>query len=95
VEVLVVDDGSTDGTLDVAHTWSKKCAEVEYLSLSRNFGKEAAMYAGLKAAAGDLVLIMDADGQHPAEVIPLLIEEQTSTGADQVVARRDRTGDRD
>jgi glycosyltransferase involved in cell wall biosynthesis len=93
VEILIVDDGSTDGTLEVARTWSRDCPEVQYLSLSRNFGKEAAMFAGLKAAAGDLVLIMDADGQHPAEVIPLLIDDQASTGADQVVARRDRTGD--
>ena len=93
VEIVIVDDGSTDSTLEVARDWSGKCAEVQYLSLSRNFGKEAAMYAGLKAASGDLVLIMDADGQHPPEVLPLLVREQEATGADQVVARRDRTGD--
>lgn len=91
-EVVLVDDGSADRTLDVMRELAAADPRFRYVSLSRNFGKESAMSAGLAAARGDAVVIMDADLQHPpallAQMLPLL--EQ---GFDQVVARRDRTGE--
>ena len=64
-EVLFVDDGSKDRTLEVAKELAKKDECIKYVSFSRNFGKEAALYAGLKYATGDLVTVMDADLQDP------------------------------
>jgi glycosyltransferase involved in cell wall biosynthesis len=91
-EVLLVDDGSTDHTLAVMRRITEQDPRFRYLALSRNFGKESAMLAGLSHALGDVVGIMDADLQHPPELfasmVPLL--EQ---GYDQVVARRTRDGD--
>ena len=91
--LLFVDDGSTDGTLQVLKAFAARNGAVRYLSFSRNFGKEAAMLAGLRASGGDLVAIMDADLQHsPALLLPMLqaIEE----GYDVAAAKRtDRTGE--
>jgi glycosyltransferase involved in cell wall biosynthesis len=91
-EVILVDDGSRDGTLELMRQLHAEDPRFRYLALSRNFGKEAAMLAGLSQARGDAVAIMDADLQHPpsllAEMVPLLEE-----GYEQVVARRTRTGD--
>ena len=91
-EVILVDDGSRDGTLELMRQIHAEDPRFRYLALSRNFGKEAAMLAGLSQARGDAVAIMDADLQHPpsllAEMVPLLDE-----GFEQVVARRTRTGD--
>ena len=73
-ELLFVDDGSTDGTLSVMkdlHTLDERC---QYLSFSRNFGKEAAIYAGLKNADGDYVAIMDVDLQDPPELLPKMYQ---------------------
>lgn len=92
-EVVLVDDGSTDDTLEQAMKAAAHEPRIKYLSLSRNFGKESAMFAGLQFAAGEFVVLMDGDLQHPPEIIPLLVEAQRSTGADQVIARRDRTGE--
>ena len=61
VEYLFVDDGSGDNTLEVLRDLNKRDAQVHYISFSRNFGKEAAIYAGLENANGDYVAIMDAD----------------------------------
>ncbi len=72
-EIVVVDDGSTDATRSVMLDLCSGHANLRYVRLSRNFGKEAAMSAGLKSAAGDAVILMDADGQHPASLIPVLI----------------------
>lgn len=78
LELIFVDDGSRDKTLEVV----KKLTEdkvVKYISFSRNFGKEAAMYAGLNMCTGDYVTIMDADLQHPPELLPemlRIIEEE-------------------
>src|SRR3979411_1685081 len=64
-EVVYVDDGSTDGTLAIAHGLTADTIDVQLVSLSRNFGKEAALMAGLDHARRGAVLFMDADGQHP------------------------------
>jgi len=66
-EMIFVNDGSSDKTLEILRNLSKKDERVRYISFSRNFGKEAAMYAGLEASTGDYVAIMDADMQDPPE----------------------------
>ena len=88
-ELIIVDDGSMDGTLDVAKELATNDSGVKYISFSRNFGKEAAMYAGLQHAVGEYVAIMDADLQDPPDMLPedvsrLLMEE----GYDAVGTRR-------
>ena len=70
-EFIFVDDGSNDKTLDILKKLNKKDKRVEYISFSRNFGKEAAMYAGLEKSKGDYVTLMDADLQDP----PSMLEE--------------------
>ena len=67
---IFVNDGSSDSTLEVLTELSSRFPRISYLSFSRNFGKEAAMYAGLQASTADYVIIMDADLQHPPELIP-------------------------
>ena len=73
VSCLFVDDGSSDATLQILRELSTEDSNVHYSSLSRNFGKESAMLAGLDAADGDAVILMDADLQHPPELIPEMI----------------------
>ncbi len=89
-ELVLVDDGSLDRTRVVASELSAADSRVRVLGLSRNFGKEAAMFAGLGAAKGDSVIIMDADLQHPPELIPAMLR-YGAEGWDQVVAQRNRT----
>ena len=84
---LFVNDGSRDNTLSLLQALSAREAVVNYLSLSRNFGKEAAMMAGLDYADGDAVIIMDADLQHPPELIPEMID-WWHKGYDDVCAKR-------
>ncbi len=91
-ELVLVDDGSTDGTLDRMRDLAKDDPHVHYLSLTRNFGKEAALLAGMAAATGDAVILMDADLQHPAELIPQMVALYCE-GNDQVLTRRSRAGD--
>jgi glycosyltransferase involved in cell wall biosynthesis len=91
-EILYVDDGSADGTLDKLVELAGSDKAIRYLSFSRNFGKESAMLAGLRYSTGDAVVIMDADLQHPPELIGRMLE-QYERGFDQVIARRTRTGD--
>ncbi|MCI4061300.1 glycosyltransferase family 2 protein [Micromonospora sp. R77] len=93
VEVVYVDDGSEDGTLAALRRLAAADPTVCYTSLSRNFGKEAAMLAGLERATGDAVVIMDADLQHPPRLLPEMVALYRQ-GFDQVIARRDRRGDR-
>lgn len=84
---LFINDGSTDGTLDILRELSATKPEVFYLSFSRNFGKEAAMLAGVDYASDDAVIIMDADLQHPPELIPEMIS-YWHQGYDDVCAKR-------
>ncbi len=72
---IFIDDGSRDGTLACLRRLSADCPRVHYLSFSRNFGKEAAMFAGLRNASGDYCIVMDADLQHPPALIPRMVEE--------------------
>ena len=90
-ELLFVNDGSIDGTLDLLRQYSKQDPRFNYVSLSRNFGKEAAMLAGFDHVTGDCVIILDADLQQPPESIPHMLElwEQ---GYEDVYARRKSRG---
>ena len=93
-EFLFVDDGSTDGTLDIVRRLAADHAGVRWLSFSRNFGKEAAMYAGLEHARGDLVAVMDADLQDPPELLPELLDIVRGGEYDCAAVRRvDRKGE--
>ena len=74
VELIVVDDGSRDATVAVVEQLCAQYPEVVLLQLSRNFGKEAAITAGLSCAVGDVVVIMDSDGQHPIDLVPKMLD---------------------
>ncbi|MFY4719837.1 glycosyltransferase family 2 protein [Streptomyces sp. LaBMicrA B280] len=93
MEFVYVDDGSRDRTLTVLERLAARDQRVRYVSFSRNFGKEAALLAGLRHASGDSVVVMDADLQHPPELIARMVRLREQ-GYDQVIARRSRTGDR-
>lgn len=88
VEFIFVDDGSTDKTLAVLRDLANQDQRVRYLSFSRNFGKEAAIFAGLKASIGDFVALMDADLQDPPSLLPLMLEAVTVDGFDNAATRR-------
>ena len=93
-QLLFVDDGSKDKTLEKLKELNKKDKKAEYYSLSRNFGKEAAMYAGIKNAKGDYVVYMDADMQDPPSLLPQMYEIVKSGEYDSVATRRaDRKGE--
>jgi glucosyltransferase len=87
-QVVLVNDGSRDNTLEVMKKISADEAVVKYVSFSRNFGKEAAMYAGLAHADGDYVAIMDADLQDPPEFLEEMYKAVTEEGYDCAAARR-------
>lgn len=87
VELIVVDDGSRDDTQTVMQALCAAHREVVYLKLSRNFGKEPALTAGIDAARGDVVVLMDADGQHPVELVPEMLA-RWKDGCDVVYAVR-------
>lgn len=86
-EVLFVNDGSKDKTLELIKEMRNKDNRISYVNLSRNFGKETAMIAGLDYATGDAVIFIDADLQDPPELIPELIK-YWEEGYDDVYARR-------
>lgn len=89
IEYIFVNDGSKDETLALLKKWSQeRPEEIRYLSFSRNFGKEAALYAGLQHAQGDLVTVMDADLQDPPELLPQMIEMIKTKNIDCVGTRR-------
>lgn len=87
-EFIFVDDGSTDNTIKVIKEFSIKDERVRYISFSRNFGKEAAMYAGLEASKGDFVAIMDADMQDPPSLLPEMYAYIENGEYDSVATRR-------
>lgn len=87
-EIIFIDDGSSDKTLEEVKELSEKDKGVHYVSFSRNFGKEAAMYAGLKKAAGDYVVIMDVDLQDPPSLIPEMLSAVCSGEFDSAATRR-------
>ena len=90
---IFVDDGSRDKTYEKLFALAERHTDVKFLSFSKNFGKEAAMYAGLVYTEGDYVIIMDADLQHPPALIPEMLK-QVEQGYDCCAARRtSRTGE--
>ncbi len=92
IELIVVDDGSRD---DTAQVMQRLCADnpaLLYLKLSRNFGKEAALTAGIDASGGEVVILMDGDGQHPVDLLAEMLEKWRS-GSDVVYAVRSRRDD--
>ncbi len=87
-ELLFVNDGSRDSTLDIIKDFSDKDSHVSYISFSRNFGKEAAMYAGFCNSDGDLVAVMDADMQDPPSLLPEMVKIIETREYDSVATRR-------
>jgi polyisoprenyl-phosphate glycosyltransferase len=87
VELVIVNDGSKDATEQVLNDLCAKHPQLVAVNLSRNFGKEAAITAGLEATQGDVVFIMDADGQHPANLLPEMLQKWQQ-GSDVVYAVR-------
>ncbi|MGM9660014.1 MAG: glycosyltransferase family 2 protein [Faecousia sp.] len=87
-EFLFIDDGSRDRTLEKILELSRRDSRVKYISFSRNFGKEAGIYAGLENATGDYVVIMDADLQDPPALLPEMYQAVTQEGYDCVGSRR-------
>lgn len=87
-EVIFVNDGSKDKTIDIIKQISNEREYVRYISFSRNFGKEAAMYAGFKNATGDYVAVMDADLQDPPALLPDMLRIIEEEGYDSVATRR-------
>ena len=91
-EFLFVNDGSRDKTLGILQDFAARDPRISYINLSRNFGKEIGVAAGLDYAQGDAVVIMDADGQEPPELIPTMIQ-WWEKGYDDVYARRNKKKD--
>lgn len=87
-ELLFINDGSRDNTLNVLKELARKDDHVRYISFSRNFGKEAAMYAGFCNADGDYVAVMDADMQDPPSLLPEMLKILESSEYDSVATRR-------
>ena len=93
-EIVYVNDGSKDGTLEILRSLSDEHDNVAVVDLSRNFGKEIALTAGLDHACGDAVVVIDADLQDPPELIPDLVRMFKESGADVIYAQRgDRHGE--
>jgi glycosyltransferase involved in cell wall biosynthesis len=87
-EFIFVDDGSTDNTLHILQELAGEESCVHYLSFSRNFGKEAAMLAGLRSAGGEVIVTMDVDGQDPLSLVPEMFQSVTNLGYDCAATRR-------
>lgn len=88
VELLYIDDGSKDGTLEEIKKLCEVDTRVHYVSFSRNFGKEAALYAGFEKARGDYVVVLDADLQDPPSLLPEMFHYIWEEGYDSVATRR-------
>ena len=87
-EIILIDDGSSDDTLKIAKNLAGKDSQIKYVSFSRNFGKEAAIYAGLRYSSGDFVVMMDADLQDPPSLLPELLNALVEEGFDSAATRR-------
>ena len=93
-ELLFIDDGSNDRTLSILKELNHKDERCKYFSFSRNFGKEAAIYAGLSNAAGEYVAVMDADLQDPPALLPKMYQILKTEDYDSVATKRsDRDGE--
>jgi glycosyltransferase involved in cell wall biosynthesis len=92
VELVLIDDGSTDDTWKIITEEATANPNLRALRLSRNFGKELALCAGLERARGEAVIVMDGDGQHPPSLLPVMIETWRSSGADIVQAVKTTRG---
>lgn len=88
MEIIFVNDGSFDNTLEILKDFSNKDTRIKYISFSRNFGKESAMYAGLQHSKGDYVVILDADMQDPPDLIPKMYEILQDNKYDSVATYR-------
>lgn len=88
VEIILVDDGSSDGTANIIRELAKQDPTISYISFTRNFGHQVAIHAGLEISKGDFTIIMDGDLQDPPELIPALLSTQETSGAEVVLARR-------
>ena len=86
-EIIFINDGSNDATLEKIRSLADCDKRVKYLSFSRNFGKESAIYAGLSMAKGNLITIMDADLQDPPALLPEMLD-YIKEGYDSVATRR-------
>ena len=87
-ELIFIDDGSTDDTKEILKKLSASDSSINYLSFSRNFGKESAMYAGFKNVSGDYVAVMDADLQDPPDLLPKMLDIIEKENYDSVATRR-------
>lgn len=92
-EFVLVDDGSPDDTWSVLGAQAKKFPMLRAARLSRNFGKDAALCAGMEMARGDAVVVMDGDGQHPPSLLPAMVRAWRETGADIVEATKITRGE--
>lgn len=88
IEYIFIDDGSKDATLAGMHDLAEKDQSVHYISFSRNFGKEAALYAGLERSSGDITVTLDVDLQDPPSLIPEMVNAVTQEGFDCAGSRR-------
>ncbi len=91
-EIILVDDGSGDDTWHLIGSLAKSYGELKGIKLSRNFGKESAIAAGLGRASGDAVIVMDGDGQHPPELIPEMVKRWKEEGFDVIEAIKKERG---
>ena len=90
-EIILVDDGSTDDTWEQIKDEARSLSALRAVRLSRNFGKELALCAGLERARGDAIVVMDGDGQHPPSLLPIMVQTWRTSGAEIVQAvKRDR-----
>lgn len=87
-ELILVDDGSSDNTMKIIREYAEEDSRICFISFSRNFGKEAAIYAGLKHSRGDYTVIMDADLQDPPSLFPEMYKAVTEEGYDSAATRR-------
>src|SRR6266513_5320700 len=91
-EVILVDDGSPDDMWRKIKDEARTVPSLRAVRLSRNFGKELALCAGLERARGDAVIVMDGDGQHPPSLLPVMVEKWRTSGADIVQAVKTKRG---